>query len=75
MATLLFLEYEFTIIYKVGRTHVGVDVLSKLLDSSKILGVLDQAVDALLFYVKPIWMKEVRSYLEISQILKTLNLI
>jgi hypothetical protein len=36
---LLFLEYEFTIVYKLGRTHVIVDVLSKLLDSSKPLGV------------------------------------
>jgi len=31
---LLFLEYEFTIVYKLGRTHVVIDVLSKLLDSS-----------------------------------------
>jgi hypothetical protein len=53
---LLLLEYEFTIIYKPGKTHVVVDVLSKLLDSSKPLGVLDQIVDASLFYVKPIWM-------------------
>jgi hypothetical protein len=28
---LLFLEYEFTIVYKPSRTHVIVDVLSKLL--------------------------------------------
>jgi hypothetical protein len=36
---LLFLEYEFTIVYKPGRTHVVVDVLSKLPDNSKPLGV------------------------------------
>jgi hypothetical protein len=30
---LLSLEYEFTIVYKPSRTHVVVDVLSKLLDS------------------------------------------
>jgi hypothetical protein len=35
---LLFLEYEFTVVYKPGRTHV-VDVLSRLLDSSEPLGV------------------------------------
>jgi hypothetical protein len=27
---LLLLKYEFTIVYKLGRTHVFVDVLSKL---------------------------------------------
>jgi hypothetical protein len=32
------LEYEFTTIYKLGRTHVVVDVLSRLLESSKPLG-------------------------------------
>jgi hypothetical protein len=53
---LLFLKYEFTIVYKLGRTHVVVDALSRLLDSSKPLGVLYQTVDASLFYVEPIWM-------------------
>jgi hypothetical protein len=38
---LLFLEYEFTIVYKHGRTHVVANVLSKLPDSSKPLGVPD----------------------------------
>jgi len=36
---LLFLEYEFIVIYKLGRTHVVVDFLSKLPNSSKPLGV------------------------------------
>ncbi len=27
---LLFLEYEFTVVYKLGYTHVVVDVLSRL---------------------------------------------
>jgi hypothetical protein len=30
---LLFLEYEFIVVYKPGRTHVIVDVLSKLPNS------------------------------------------
>jgi hypothetical protein len=41
MATLLFLEYEFIVVYKLSITHVVVDALSKLLNSSKLLGVLD----------------------------------
>jgi hypothetical protein len=36
---LLFLEYEFTMVYKPSKTHVVDDVLSKLPDSSKPLGV------------------------------------
>jgi hypothetical protein len=31
---LLFLKYEFIVVYKLGRTHVVVDVLSKLPNSS-----------------------------------------
>jgi hypothetical protein len=53
---LLFLEYEFIIIYKLGRTHVVVDLLSILSNSSEPLGVLDQIVDASLFFIKLIWM-------------------
>ncbi len=41
---LLFFKYEFIVVYKHGRTHVVVDVLSKLLDSSKPLGILHQIV-------------------------------
>ncbi len=41
---LLFLEYEFTIVYKLGKTHVVVDVLSKLPDIIEPLGVLDHYV-------------------------------
>jgi hypothetical protein len=52
---LLFLEYEFTVVYKLGKTHVVVDVLSILLDNSKPLGVPNQIVDVSLFFVEPIW--------------------
>jgi hypothetical protein len=53
---LLFLEYEFTIIYKHGRTHVITNDLSRLLDSSKPLGIPYQVVDASLFSIKHVWM-------------------
>jgi len=36
---LLFLEYEFIVVYKPNKTHVVVDALSKLSDNSKPLGV------------------------------------
>ncbi len=71
---LLFLEYEFTIVYKPSRTHVVVDVLSRLPNSLKPLGVPDQTVDASLFFIKPIWMQEVKNYLKTCQMAKILNL-
>ncbi len=36
---LLFSKYEFTVVYKLGKTHVIANVLSKLPDSSKRLGI------------------------------------
>jgi hypothetical protein len=64
---LLFLEYEFTIVYKPSKTHVIANVLSRLLDSLEPLGVLDQTMDASLFSIEPIWMWEVKTYLETGQ--------
>jgi hypothetical protein len=32
---LLFLEYDFIIVYKLGKTHVIIDELSRLLDITK----------------------------------------
>jgi len=34
---LLFLKYEFTIVYKLGKRHVVADVLSRLPDNLKPL--------------------------------------
>jgi hypothetical protein len=53
---LLFLEYEFTIVYKFGRTHVIVDVLFRLPNNSEPLGVPNQIVDASLFFIELRWM-------------------
>jgi hypothetical protein len=72
---LLFFMYEFIVIYKPGRTHVVVDVLSILPNSLEPLGVLDQIVDASLFSVKPIRIQEVKSYLKTIEMLETLNLV
>jgi hypothetical protein len=49
---LLFLEYDFTIVYKLGRTHVVVDALPKLLNIIKPIGVFDQTTNASLFYIE-----------------------
>jgi hypothetical protein len=71
---LLFLEYEFIVVHKHGKTHVVVDVLSRLLDYFKPLGVPNQIVDASLVFVEPIWMQEIKTYLKTNQMLKILNL-
>jgi hypothetical protein len=36
---LLFLEYDFKIIYKLGRSHQMVDALSRLPNHTKLVGV------------------------------------
>jgi hypothetical protein len=51
-----------------GKTHVVVDVLYKLPDRSKPLGVPYRTIDASLFLIKHIWMQEVKSYLETSRL-------
>jgi hypothetical protein len=61
---LLFLDYEFTIVYKLGRTHLVDDVSSKLPDNLEPLGVPNQTINASLFSIKCIWMQEVKNYLE-----------
>ncbi len=72
---LLFLEYEFIIVYKPNRTHVVDDVLFRLPNSLKPLGVPNQTIDASLFSIEPIWMQEMKNYLEIGQMPETLNLV
>jgi hypothetical protein len=46
---LLFLEYDFTIVYKLGKTHVVADALSRLLNTIEPIGICDQTIDASLF--------------------------
>ncbi len=58
---LLFLEYQFTIICKLGTTHLVANALSILLNSLKPLGVPTQTIDASLFSIEPMWMQEVKS--------------
>jgi hypothetical protein len=63
----LFLECEFIVVYKPNRTHVFIDTLSKLPNSLEPLGLLDQTMNASIFSIESIWMKEVKTYLKTSQ--------
>ncbi len=47
---LLFLEYEFIVVYKPGRTHAN--ALSRLLNILKPLGVPNQTMDMSLFSIE-----------------------
>jgi hypothetical protein len=46
---LLFLEYDFKIIYKLGRSHLMVDALNRLPNHTKLVGILDQSCDVYMF--------------------------
>ncbi len=59
---LLFLEYDFTIVYKLGRTHVVVNALPRLLDVKESIDVLDQTID------------DVKEFWRIGQIQGTLSI-
>ncbi len=50
---LLFLEYDFIVVYKPGIIHVVTNALSRLLDIIEPTCVLDQTTDASLFYIEP----------------------
>jgi hypothetical protein len=57
---LLFLEYDFIVMYKRSRTHVVVDTLSKLSDSTESTCVHDQTTNASLFYIRHEWLNDVK---------------
>jgi len=56
---LLFLECDFKIVYKLGRSHLMADTLNKLPNQVKLVGVLDQTIDAHLFILQLDWLQSV----------------
>jgi len=52
----LFFEYDFSIIYKPGRFHYVVDVLSWMFDFTKENGILDQTTIVMFFLLQPVWL-------------------
>jgi hypothetical protein len=65
---LLFLAYDFTVMYKLGKTHVVIDALSRLFDITEPTCVPNQTIDASLFYTKSKWLKDVKEFLRTRQI-------
>jgi hypothetical protein len=60
---LSFLEYDFTIVYKLGRIHVVAYALSRLLDIIEPTRVFDQTRNVSLFYIEPKWLNDVKEFL------------
>ncbi len=60
---LLFMEYDFKIIYKLGRSHLMGNALSRLPNQTIFLGVLDQTCDAHLYTLQPEWLQNACEYL------------
>ncbi len=61
---LLFLKYDFTIVYKLSKTNVLVDALSRSLDTTKPIGVFNQITYAGLFYIELEWLNDVKDFLK-----------
>jgi hypothetical protein len=60
---LLFLEYDFKIVYKPSRSHLMVDALSRLPNQIEHVGVPDQTCDAHLFTLQLEWLQNMYEYL------------
>jgi hypothetical protein len=65
---LLFLEYDFIVVYKPNKTHVIANALSRLPNITKPIGVHDQTTNASLIYIEPKWLKNVQEFLRTKQI-------
>ncbi len=59
---LLFLKYDFIVMYKPNKIHVIVDVLLILLDIIKPTSVHDQTIYASLFYIEPEGLNDVNFF-------------
>jgi len=70
----LFLEYDFIIVYKLGKIHVIVDASSKLPDITEPTSVPNQTTNASLFYTKSKWLNDVKEFLKTCQIEGTLSI-
>ncbi len=60
---LLFQEYEFKIVYKLGRSHPMANALNRLSNQIEHVGIFDQTFDAHTFTLQPEWLQNVYEYL------------
>jgi hypothetical protein len=67
-------RHDFTVVYKLSKTHVIAYALSRLLDVAKPTSVFDQTIDASLFYTELEWLNDVKEFLRITQIQGTFSI-
>ncbi len=60
---LLFVEYNFKIVYKPSRSHLMANALNRLPNSNKLVKVPDQTYDAHMFTLQLEWLQSVYEYL------------
>ncbi len=60
---MLFLEYDFKIVYKLGKSHLMADALSRLPNQAKLVGVPNQTIDTHLITLQLKWLQNVYGYL------------
>jgi hypothetical protein len=60
---LLFLDYDFKIVYKLGESHLMADALNGPPNQEKPISVLNQTIDAHLFTLQQEWLHNVYDYL------------
>ncbi len=60
---LLFMEYDFKFFYKIDRSHLMANALSRLPNHTEHVGVPNQTCDAHLFTLQPQWLQNVYEYL------------
>ncbi len=61
---LLVLKYDFTIVYKPGKTHVVAYALSRSPNITKLIGMLDQTIYGIFFYIGIKWLNDVKEFLK-----------
>ena len=61
---LLFLEFDFKLIYKPGKTHGVVDALSRNKGAKPATGIPDPTIDAQLLSIQPYWIHPIIEYLQ-----------
>ncbi len=69
---LLFLKYDFTVVYKPSSTHAIVNSLSRLLDITEPTCVFNQTTYASFFYTQLEWLYDVKEFLKTREIEGTL---
>ncbi len=60
---LLFLEYDFKIVYKPSRSHLMANALSRLPNQTESVGVPDETTDVHMFTIQPKWLQNIYDYM------------